>query len=69
MIVPLLQDSIDTIRRKQARKMAEKQVGYLKGTMNLEDQQPDPRFIAELIKQEEEQLLQGPNSKLWDENA
>lgn len=69
VIVPLLQDSIDVIRRKQARKMAEKQVRYLKGTMNLEDQQPDSRFIAELIKQKEEQLMQGPNSKLWDENA
>ena len=69
VIVPLLEDSIDNIRRKQARKMAEKQVRYLKGTMNLEDQQPDPRFIAELIKQEEERLLQGPNFKLWDENA
>lgn len=66
VIVPLLQDSIDAIRLKQARKMAEKQVSYLKGTMNLEDQQPDSRFIAELIKQEEERLLQGPNSKLWD---
>lgn len=69
VIVPLLQDSIDTVRRKQARKMAEKQVRYLKGTMNLEDQQPDSRFIAELIKQEEERLLQGSNSKLWDENV
>lgn len=69
VIVPLLQDSIDAIRRKQARKMAEKQVRYLKGTMNLEDQQPDSRFIAEVIKQEEERLMQGPNSKLWDENA
>lgn len=69
VIVPLLQDSIDAIRRKQARRMAEKQVRYLKGTMNLEDQQPDSRFIAELIKQEEERILQGPNSKLWDENA
>ncbi|MFA6915453.1 MAG: helix-turn-helix domain-containing protein [Parachlamydiales bacterium] len=69
VIVPLLQDSVGAIRRKQARKMAEKQVRYLKGTMNLEDQQPDSRFIAELIKQEEEGLLQGPNSKLWDENA
>ena len=69
VIVPLLQDSVDTIRRKQARKMSEKQVRYLKGTMNLEDQQPDSRFIAELIKQEEERLMQGPNSRLWDENA
>ena len=68
VIVPLLQNSVDAIRRKQAGKMAEKQVRYLKGTMNLEDQQPDSRFITELIKQEE-RLMQGPNSKLWDENA
>ena len=69
VIVPLLQDSIDAIRRKQARKKAEKQVSYLKGTMNLEDQQPDSMFISELIKQEEERLLQGSNSKLWEENG
>lgn len=69
VIVPLLKDSVDAIRRKQAKKMAEKQVRYLKGTMNLEDQQPDSRFIEELIKQEEERFMQGPNSKLWDENA
>lgn len=67
VIVPLLQDSIDVTRRKQARKIAEKQVRYLKGTMNLEDQQPDSRFIEELIKQEEEHLLQGPNARLWEE--
>lgn len=69
VIVPLLEDSIDHIRRKQARKMAEKHVRYLKGTMNLENQQPDSSFIAELIKQEEERFMQGPNAKLWDENA
>lgn len=69
VIVPLLQNSIDAIRHKQARKMAEKQVRYLKGTMNLEDQQRDSKFIGELIKQEEERLLQGPNFKLWDENG
>ncbi|NGX46689.1 MAG: hypothetical protein K1000chlam3_00050 [Chlamydiae bacterium] len=67
VIAPLLKDSIDAIRRKQARKIAEKQVRYLKGTMNLEDQQPDSRFIEELLKREEEHLLQGPNAKLWDE--
>lgn len=67
LIVPLLGKSIDTIRRAQARKIAEKHIEYLKGTMNLEDQQPDPRFINELLKQEEEQLLQGPDTKLWEE--
>jgi len=67
VITPLLQDSIDMIRRKQARKVAEKRVSYLKGTMNLEDQQPDSRFIQEMLKQEEESLLNGPDSRLWEE--
>jgi transcriptional regulator with XRE-family HTH domain len=67
IIVPLLQDSIDIIRRKQAKKVAEKQVRYLQGTMNLEDQQPDSRFVEELLKQEEEQLLKGSNATLWEE--
>jgi transcriptional regulator with XRE-family HTH domain len=67
VIAPLLQDSIDSIRRKQAKKVAEKQVMYLQGTMNLEDQQPDSRFIEELLKQEVERLLQGPSAKLWEE--
>lgn len=66
VIAPLSQGSIDDIRRRQARKMAEKQVRYLQGTMNLEDQQPDSRFFEELLKQEEEQLLKGPNAKLWE---
>lgn len=67
VIAPLLQNSIDCLRRNQARKVAEKQISYLKGTMNMEEQQPDSRFIEELLKQEEERLLQGPNAKLWAE--
>jgi transcriptional regulator with XRE-family HTH domain len=67
VIAPLLQGSTDSIRQQQAKKMAEKQVAYLKGTMNLEEQQPDFRFMEELLKQEEERLLHGPNAKLWPE--
>jgi len=67
VVVPLLKESIDVIRRKQARKVAEKQIRYLKGTMNLEDQQPDSRFIEELLKQEEERLLHSSSAKLWEE--
>ncbi len=67
IVVPLLKDSIDAVRRKRARKIAEKQVRYLKGTMNLENQQPDSPFIEELLKQEEERLLKGPSSKLWED--
>lgn len=67
VIAPVLQDSIENIRRKQAKKVAQKRVRYLKGTMNMEEQQPDDRFIEELLKQEEDQLLQGPNVRLWAE--
>src|SRR5580692_238195 len=67
VVAPLLKESIDVIRRKQAKKVAEKQIRYLKGTMNLEDQQPDSRFIEELLKQEEERLLHGSSAKLWEE--
>ena len=67
IIAPLLQDSIDSVRRKQARKVAKDQVRYLQGTMNLEGQQPDPRFVEELLAQEIERLLQGPSAKLWEE--
>ncbi len=66
LIAPLLKESIDAIRKKQARKVAEQHMRYLKGTMNMEDQEPDPRFIEELLRQEEEKLLQGPSSKLWE---
>src|SRR3989338_1116746 len=45
VIAPLLLEPVDSIRKKQAKKIAEKRVLYLKGTMNLEDQQPDSRFI------------------------
>jgi transcriptional regulator with XRE-family HTH domain len=67
VLAPALQESIETIRLSQAKKIARKSVRYLKGTMNMEEQQPDDRFIEELLKQEEEQLLQGPNAKLWEE--
>ncbi len=67
VIAPLLQNSVDVIKRQQARKQAEKQVLYIKGTMNLEGQQPDSRFMEELLRQEEERLLYGPNVRLWEE--
>jgi transcriptional regulator with XRE-family HTH domain len=66
VIAPLLQDSIDRLRQKQARKIAEKHVNYLKGTMHLENQQPDFRFVKELLRQEEERLLQGSGARLWE---
>ncbi len=67
IIAPALREPIEMLKRKQASKIAEKQVRYLKGTMNLEEQQPDPRFIEELLKQQEDELLRGSPAKLWEE--
>jgi transcriptional regulator with XRE-family HTH domain len=67
IIVPLLMEPIDVIRRKQARSVAENNVRYLRGTMSLEEQEPDNKLIQELIKEEEEELLRSSGSKLWQE--
>lgn len=64
IIVPLLMEPIDVMRRKQARRVAENNIRYLHGTMSLEDQKPDKKLIQELIKEEEEDLLRS-GSKLW----
>lgn len=67
IIVPLLMEPIDVIRRKQARRVAENNARYLRGTMSLEEQEPDKKLIEELIKEEEEELLRSPGNKLWQE--
>lgn len=67
VIAPLLRGSIETIRQEQAKKIAQRQVQYLTGTMNLEQQEPDPKFIESLMKQEIEKLLQGASSQLWED--
>lgn len=66
VLIPVLRDSIENIRQKQARVMAERQVKYLKGTMNLENQEPDNSFTNELIKKQEKELLE-KGSQLWVE--
>lgn len=67
IIVPLLMEPVDVIRRKQARRVAENNVRYLRGTMSLEQQEPDKKLIQELIKEQEEELLRSSGNKLWQE--
>lgn len=67
VVAPVLRESIDTLRRRQARSVAERHVRYLKGTMSLEEQQPDSWFLEEVVKREEEQLLHSSGTKLWEE--
>lgn len=65
LIAPVLKDSIDITRQKQAKKKTLAKIQYLRGTMNLEKQKPNNKLIEELIKQEEDNLLHASGSKLW----
>lgn len=68
VVAPVLKQTIDAIRYKQARHIAEKHVRYLRGTMSLEKQEPDKRLLEELIKKEVNELLYGSSGiKLWKE--
>ena len=67
ILLPILRESSDIQRRKQARKMAIKHIKYLQGTMNLENQECDSRMVEALTKHAEEDLLHNPSSKLWEE--
>lgn len=67
IIIPLLLEPVEAIRRKQARRVAKNNARYLRGTMSLEEQEPDAKLIDELIKDEEEDLLRSYGKKLWQE--
>ncbi|GAB5411449.1 MAG: hypothetical protein ChlgKO_05630 [Chlamydiales bacterium] len=67
VLTPILVRSIDEIRKDQAKKVAEKQIRYVQGTMNLENQEPDSEYIQEVLEQETEKLLRGPSKRLWEE--
>jgi transcriptional regulator with XRE-family HTH domain len=60
-------DDLETIRKEQAHKKAEKKINYLLGTMALENQQPDQKLIQELIEDEEQKIFQSNSSNLWEE--
>ena len=64
LIIPVMDESIENILLQQARKKAEKRVRYLRGSMNLEKQEPDAKFIEELIKNETEEIVR--SCKLWE---
>ncbi len=67
VVAPMLKEPIDIIRRKQAQRIAEMHIKYLKGTMNLEQQKPDKKLLEELIKQEVDELLQCSGTRLWED--
>lgn len=67
ILIPLLTESVESIRHKQAQCVAEKKIRYLRGTMSLERQEPDKKLLNELLKDEIDQLLRSSGKKLWQE--
>ena len=66
IITPVLKAPIDTLRHAQAKQIARKRIKYTQGTMGLEMQEPDERFLHELINEEIIHLLHSSSSKLWE---
>lgn len=58
---------LEIVKKNQAKAKAEKKIRYLRGTMSLEKQEPDRKFLNELIEDEVKDLLEKSGSKLWDE--
>ena len=53
------------LRRKQARRKAEKVAKLVQGTMGLESQAVGPRVLNEIVEQTTDQLVTGSSRKLW----
>ncbi len=60
-------ESVEMLLRKRARRIAEKRVQYLEGTMALEQQKPEKKWRDRLLESEIEELMKSP-SVLWDED-
>lgn len=58
---------LDTIKEKQAMKRAIHNIKYTRGTMAMEKQEPDEKFIVELIKEEAKRLLNSSSSEIWED--
>lgn len=60
--------SVESLLRKKAERIAEKRVQYLEGTMALEQQKPEKKWRERLLENEIAELLKSP-SLLWEEDG
>lgn len=67
MVVPIPRKDYDEVIQEQATRIAKKRIGYLRGTMALEKQEPKSLMIKELIKEEEKQIMNSTSVKIWEE--
>lgn len=66
VVIPIANKDFDAVLEKQAKKYARKNLDYIKGTMSLEKQLPDDKFLEALLEEETKKLLFFENSKIWD---
>ena len=68
LIVAALEKSPEETRCEKAISIAKKKIDYLKGTMSLEDQEPDDKLLRELMEDEVQEILRSGKLDLWEEN-
>ena len=66
VVIPIANKDFDAVLEKQAKKYARKIIDYVNGTMSLENQLPDDKFLEALLEEETKKLLFLENSKIWD---
>lgn len=66
LLIPIPMIPFDEIIKKQARKVAEARLEYVKGTMSLEKQLPNSEMLDELISAEQLRLIQTASSEIWE---
>lgn len=66
VIIPIPRKGFDDILQNQALKAAKSRMEYVMGTMSLEEQLPRKKMAADLLKAEEERLLQAGSSDIWE---
>lgn len=66
VMVPIPRKNFDTVLEEQANRMAKRRVGYLRGTMSLEKQEPKNVMLQELIKEEERNILNSDSVRMWE---
>ena len=65
-IILVPQKMPDEILKGQAKKIAQKRMKYIKGTMSLESQMPNQEEMKELLMEEQNKILLSKTEKIWD---
>lgn len=66
VIAPRPEQNLEDLVKSQARRAAVKRVKRVSGTMAMEQQKPTETALEDLIRSEQEKLLNRRSSEIWD---